>query len=228
MSLEISEENKVLIPTLTWYHVKEYVILLFEVYNSTEKNISITNNNILLNVVSNSSEYKMEFELYNEINSTESNYVIDDKSIRMILKKANDDNWSSLTKDKNLYKNNIKINWNRWVNDSDDENEQEQEQQNPFGGNQQFDFQQMMQSMGGMGGMGGMEGMGDMESMMKAMGDMGAYENNGEGEEGEEGEEEDDEDHQYDDLPDLIPINDEEYNDVPDLVDNNDEDSSIE
>jgi len=212
MSLEISESNKVLTPTLTWYQVNDAIILSFELYNSIKKNISITNNNILLNVMSNNNEYKMEFELSNEINSDDSTYIIDDKSIKMILKKTNDDKWSSLTNDKNLYKNNIKINWNRWINDSDDEDEQ-QEQQNPFGGNQQFDFQQMMQNMGGMGDMESMMksmgGMGDMESMMKSMGDMGAYEDDEDDEDGENGE--DGEDGEDGSIPDLI--------DVPDLVD---------
>lgn len=179
MSLEISEENKVLIPTLTWYHVKDFVILSYEVYNSTEKNILITDNNILLNVLSNNNEYKMEFELYNEINSNDSSYVIDDKSVKMILKKANDDNWSSLTKDKNLYKNNIKINWNRWI----DEDAEEDEVNNEGGMPENFDFQQMMQSMGGMG---------DMASMMQGMGGMP----NMDGFEGEENDE--DEGHEED------------------------------
>lgn len=201
MSLEVLEDKKHYIPSLLWYQNKDYIILSFEVYKCIEKKISFDSNNVYFNVVSNdnNSEYKMEFELFDEINTDDTNYVIDEKTVRVILKKKDNNNWTSLTKDKNLYKNNIKINWNKWVNESDDEEEEQPNNQNSFGGNQQFDFQQMMQNMSGMGGMESMmqqmAGMGGMESMMQNMtglDDNEEEEGGGEGEEegGEEGEEE--------------------------------------
>jgi hypothetical protein len=191
MSLEIGNEKKALIPTLSWYQIKDYIILSFEVYNSIEQKISIDNNNIFFNVLSNGNEYLMDFELLNEINKDDSNYIIDEKTVKMVLKKKDENRWNTLTKDKSIYKNNIKINWNRWINDSDDEEDE------TTGGNQQFDFQQMMQNMGGMGNMEemmkNMGNMGNMEEMMQKMGNMGGFDDNDEDNEDENEEENEEE-----------------------------------
>ena len=98
----------------------------------------------------------MSLELFENIISEDSSYKIEEKCIKFILKKTNESKWDFVTKDRNIYKNNIKINWTEW---KDDDSESEAD-------NSQFDFQQMMQSMGGMGGMG------DMSQMMQNMGGM--------------------------------------------------------
>lgn len=135
------------IPTLKWTQKKETIDLIFEVYNAKEDLIEINENNINFHVISNDINYVMNFELYSNIDIEKSSYIINEKSIKMNLKKIDNEKWDYLTKDKTIYKNNIKIDWNTWINDSDDEDN------NEMNVNQQFDFNQMMQSMGGMGDM---------------------------------------------------------------------------
>ena len=161
----MSLEKQIYTPTLKWHQSKDYVYLIFEVHNSKNENILITNNSIYFNVISENNTYEMKFDLLEEIEKENSNYNITEKFVKVILKKVSSDNWKFLTKNRNIYKNNIKINWSEWVDESDEED-------NKGGQNDQsqFDFQNMMASMGGMGGMGGMEGMEGMEEMMKGMG----------------------------------------------------------
>ena len=164
-SVECSVEKKTYLPNLKWYQTNDCLFLEFEVVDSKNEVIKITENRIYFSVLSNNNNYMIDFELFENINVDESTYLVQEKSVKVILKKTSNERWSFLTKDKNIYKNNIKINWNNWVDDSDEE-----ETQNP---NSDFDFQKMMASMGGMGDMAsmmqGMGGMGDMESMMQGM-----------------------------------------------------------
>jgi hypothetical protein len=136
--------NQNLIPTVKWHQNKEYLFLNFEVYDSKNQDIKITNQDIYFFVQSNNQNYEMNFEFLNEIDKDNSNYTLLGNSIKVNLKKMNQENWSSLTKNKNLYKNNIRVDWNAYVNDLDDE--EEVEPQN----NEQFDFNKMMQGMQGM------------------------------------------------------------------------------
>lgn len=157
--------NKVLIPTLKWHQNKDYLFLNFEVNNSKNEDIKLYEDKIFFYVRS-INDYFMEFELNNLINVDESNYALEEKCVKVTLKKKEPENWDFLTKDKNIYKNNIKINWAQWNDDSDDEI-------NDQFNNSQFDFQKMMESMSGFG---------DMNNMM----------NNSDFEENEEGENDED------------------------------------
>ena len=98
--------------------------------------------NISFYAISKENIYKIDFNLYDNINVEESKYTVNDKSIRIILKKISYINWNYLLKDKNCYKNNIKIDWNEWINDLDEEETND---------SNQFDFQKIMESMKGMG-----------------------------------------------------------------------------
>jgi hypothetical protein len=156
MSLEI-ETVTTFVPILKWYQSKDFIFINFEVFNSTDNGIYITDNNIIFNVLSNDKQYLMSFYLYNNIIVEDSKFSLEEKLVKMLLKKKDSESWIRLTKNRDVYKNNIQIDWNCWINDdSDDENEGRMS-------NQQFDFQQMMQSMGGMQNMedmyGNMEGM---------------------------------------------------------------------
>ena len=134
------------------------------------------------------------------------------RSVQMhIMKKESDEEfWPRLLKDKTKEKNQVKIDWDRYV----DEDEED-------GG---FDTSALdggmgmgggMPGMGGMGGMGGMPGMGgmggmggmDMEALMAQMGGMGGMPGGmgmpgGDfGDDDDEGEADDDDDD--DDMPPL-------------------------
>ena len=160
MKTKVETEKKILIPTVKWHQSREYLFLNFDVHNGTNDYIKISENEIIFSIYSKDNYYEMNLELFENIVSEDSSYKIEEKCIRFILKKTNENKWDFITKDRNIYKNNIKINWTEW-NDDDSEGEAD---------NSQFDFQQMMQSMGGMG---------DMSQMMQGMGGMGGMENNG-------------------------------------------------
>ncbi len=148
--------NKIYIPTLKWHQNKDYLYLYFEVINSKNENIRLYENKISFYVRSNN-DYLMEFELDNLIDVDESKYFLEEKGVRVILKKKESEKWNFLTKDRNIYKNNIKINWAEW----DDDDSDGEENNNNY--NSQFDFQKMMESMGGLGDMNAMMNNSDFE-----------------------------------------------------------------
>merc|ERR1712176_766833 len=72
--------------------------------------------------------------------------------------------WPRLLKDKNLERNQVKIDWNRYVDEDEEEDNfdlSNQEGGRGMGGN--MDMNNLMQQMGNMGGMGGMGGMAGMD-----------------------------------------------------------------
>jgi hypothetical protein len=179
----MSLEKQIYVPTVKWHQSKDYVYLIFEVHNSINENIKISENSIYFNVSSGNNIYEMNFELFENIEKENSNYNITEKCIKITLKKSLSNNWTFLTKNRYIYKNNIKINWSEWVNESDDEEDDQNDQS-------QFDFQKMMQSMGGMGSMDqmmqNMGGMGGMDEMMQNNEDDNENDNEDDNEEDED------------------------------------------
>ncbi len=145
------------IPTVKWHQSNGYIFLIFEVHNAQSNKIEINNNKIIFDVISNQIHYSINIELNKNIVKEESTYSIDEKSVKMVLKKECEESWNYLTKDKNQYRNNIKINWDLWMDDDSDPEENANYEDNMM---QQFDFRKMME---GMGGIDGMNGGGDME-----------------------------------------------------------------
>jgi len=141
-----------LIPSLIWHQTKEYIIFTIELQDVSNENITFTEDSFSFTGYSANNFYAMLFTTFEKIIPEESSY---DKQngIKVLLKKSENSSWSYLTQDKNQFKNNIKVNWNAWV---DDEEEDESSAS-------QFDFQQMMAQMGQMNGGGGMP---DFSSMM--------------------------------------------------------------
>ena len=145
-----------LIPTIKWSQNSEYVIVNLEINQVKNDVYEINNNNIVFSGVSNTDlKYGINLELLNTVNKDESKYIVEERVVRFILKKTSDEKWVRLTKDKNQYKSNIKVNWDSFE-DSDEEEISEQDNQQ----NQQFDFSSMM-NMGNNGF--------NMEEMMKNM-----------------------------------------------------------
>ena len=145
-----------LIPTIKWSQNSEYVIINLEINQVKNDVYEINNNNIIFTGVCNTDlKYGINIELLNTVNKDESKYIVEERVVRFILKKTSDEKWVRLTKDKNQYKSNIKVNWDSFE-DSDEEEISEQDNQQ----NQQFDFSSMM-NMGNNGF--------NMEEMMKNM-----------------------------------------------------------
>ena len=155
----MTSEQQIYTPTLLWYQTKDNVVFNVELQEVSNLTVTINEGTISFSGISKNNLYEMNFDLFESINKDESSFIQQEKNVVFTLKKNNSDYWKILTKDKNLYKNNIKINWNRWI----DEDAEEDEVPNEGGMPENFDFQQMMQSMGGMG---------DMSSMMQGMGGM--------------------------------------------------------
>lgn len=143
MSSYLETVNKKLIPNVKWYQNNEYVIMTFiDLEKILKNNIILNDSNIIFDVSNENSNYYINFEFSNNINSKESKTILNENSVKIILKKIETENWEYLTKD-NLYKNNIKIDWNHWTTESDEEDNEDV----------QMDFQRMMESMGGIGNM---------------------------------------------------------------------------
>jgi hypothetical protein len=186
--------------------------------DNKKNNIDIQTDKIIFDIQSNSTtNYYMSLELYDTIDIENSIYTIEEKYIKMDLVKINSLSWNSLLKDKNMYKNNIKVNWQNWddSDDSDDDsddnknlNQSQYENQNQMNGNQQFDFHKMMESMGGIGNMGEMlknmnlgnseEGNDDEEGNDEEGNDEEEHDEEGNDEEGNDEEGNDEEDYCYD------------------------------
>jgi hypothetical protein len=145
-----------LIPSLNWYQTPEHVIFTIELQDVSNENITFTEDSFSFTGYSSNNFYAMLFTTFEKIIPEQSSY---DKQngIKVLLKKTENCSWTYLTKDKNQFKNNIKVNWNAWVDDEEDESSASAPQ---------FDFQQMMAQMGQMNG--GEGGMPDFSSMMGA------------------------------------------------------------
>jgi len=135
-----------------------------------EETINITDTALQFKGKSESKDYEVNIEFFKPIDAKGSTYNVLTRSVHMQVMKATvegDDKdedeeefWPRLLKDKTLEKNQVKIDWDRYVDE--DEEEEGFDQSNLEGGNQMGG---MPPGMGGMGGgmppgMGGMPGMG--------------------------------------------------------------------
>ena len=196
-------------PTLLWSQTLESVDISIRLSNIEDETVSCENNKFLFSCSSQSRNYQIEFDLDKSVEKVSYNKY--DNRIAIVLEKADYEKWDFLTKVRGIYKNNIKIDWDKWE-DSDAEDESQGPAENmgspqapvgnlgsplaPSSGFGGMDMDSMRQMMGGMDMdmmrqmMGGM----DMDSMRQMMGgmNMGGEEDGEEGEEedGEEGEEE--------------------------------------
>jgi len=180
--------------------------------------------------------YTVSIEFFKAVDAEGSTYKVLPRSVQMhILKKDKEEEefWPRLLKDKALEKNQVKIDWDRYV-DEDEEEEQGGFDMSNLAGGMGMGGGGMPPGMGGMGGMPGMEGMGgmpgmegmggpggmggmDMEALMKQMGAMGGGGAGGMpdmsalgdlagamgGPGGDDGGDDDGDDGDLDDLPDL-------------------------
>jgi hypothetical protein len=149
--------------------------LSFLIVDVKEENITLTDTELKFEGKSESKDYQVNIEFLNEVDAEGSTYKVLPRSVQMhILKKEKEEDefWSRLLKDKALEKNQVKIDWDRFV---DEDEEEEGFDMSNLEGGQGMGGGGMGGMPPGMGGMGGMPGMGGMGGMpgMEGMGGMG-------------------------------------------------------
>ena len=168
-----------LIPQISWSQNDEYIILVIELVKTSDNNYDIKDDAIFLTCKSNNKLYKVDFVLYDTIKSEESTYISYERYGRFLLRKGNDsEKWVRITKDKNTYKSNIKVNWSDF---DDSEGEEPDNMGQPD--NKGMDFSSMMGSgmdfssmMGGgmdFANMMGQSGIGEVDEDEEFNGDCG-------------------------------------------------------
>jgi len=186
-----------------------------------DETINLSEQGLVFKGKSQDKDYEVNIEFFKKVDAKDSTYKVLPRNIQMHIMKHEDDQeefWPRLLKDKALEKNQVKIDWNRYV---DEDEEEEGFDTSALEGGMGMGGMPpgmggmggMPPGMGGMGGIPGMEGMGgmpgmggpggmDMEALMKQMGNMPGGGMGGDlGAGGEEDDDDDDDDD--DDLPDL-------------------------
>lgn len=164
-------------PTLVWSQTDEKISMSIQLPNISDELVSHDNNVFLFSCLSSSKKYTIEFELYKSVLS--SSFTKSDKKIEINLQKEEFEKWDFLTKIKGIYKNNIKIDWDKWT-DSDSENEQNENLGMDQGMNSGMDPRMMQEMMANMSG-------GGNDDFYGGEGD--ECDEGGEGDEGSEGDE---------------------------------------
>ncbi|CAG2117813.1 unnamed protein product [Medioppia subpectinata] len=106
-------------------------------------------------------EYEAKLELFDEINTEDSKFIVRDRGTEFVLIKAKEGPyWKRLLKDQQKF-HWLKIDFNKWKAEDDSDDEAAGGGGGgPGGMGGGGDFEEMMRQMGGLGGMGGMGGMG--------------------------------------------------------------------
>jgi hypothetical protein len=136
------------IPNLSWYQSDSHIFC--EILIRDLKNVIVdfeTNEGsvFLMEGDADKKHYSICFQLYDLIVDELSTFRVMDSCVKVMMKKKKDDEeWPQLQKNKDLYKNAIRVNWDK-MDFEEEEMHGDYEQMM-----QQMKMQQMMQGMGGM------------------------------------------------------------------------------
>ncbi len=150
------------IPPISWYQTETHICL--EVLVSDPSNVvfdvetaedGITST-FLFEADVGSKHYLICFQLFDTVIDEMCSHMVFGNRVKVLMKKKEDDKeWSRLSHTKDLYKNSIKVNWDKMEVENDT---------SPFGDMdmermmKQMEMQRMMQGMQGISGMSGNEG----------------------------------------------------------------------
>eukprot|EP00577_Skeletonema_sp_RCC1716_P022475 CAMPEP_0113426546 /NCGR_PEP_ID=MMETSP0013_2-20120614/30797_1 /TAXON_ID=2843 ORGANISM="Skeletonema costatum, Strain 1716" /NCGR_SAMPLE_ID=MMETSP0013_2 /ASSEMBLY_ACC=CAM_ASM_000158 /LENGTH=228 /DNA_ID=CAMNT_0000314855 /DNA_START=77 /DNA_END=763 /DNA_ORIENTATION=+ /assembly_acc=CAM_ASM_000158 len=217
---------------IKWAQRSDSLYITIALPDVKEASVDLADETLKFKGKSESKEYEVDIAFFKPVDSEGSTYNVLPRSVVMhVMKKdkEEDEFWPRLLKDKALEKNQVKIDWDRYVDEDEEEEGFDTSaldggmDMGSMGGGMPgmggaggmpggMDMASMMQGMGGMGGMGGMPGMGgaggaggmpggmDMEALMKQMGQMGG---GGADMGGDAGEPDSDDGSDDDDLPEL-------------------------
>ncbi len=136
------------IPTLSWYQSDSHIFC--EILIRDLKNVVVdfeTNEGsvFLMEGDADNKHYSICFQLYDLIIDELSTFRVMDSCVKVMMKKKKDDEeWPRLQKNKDLYKNAIRVNWDKMDFEEEDMHGDYEQMM------QQMKMQQMMQQMGGM------------------------------------------------------------------------------
>mmetsp|Transcript_41714 Transcript_41714/g.61259 ORF Transcript_41714/g.61259 Transcript_41714/m.61259 type:complete len:194 (+) Transcript_41714:107-688(+) len=180
---------------IKWAQRSDSLYVTIALQDVSEETINISDEELHFKGKSGEKNYEVNITFFKPVNGKDSTYKVHPRSVHLHIMKEDikDDGdedevfWPRLLKDKALEKNQVKIDWDRYVDEDEEEDG--------------FDMSGMegAQGMGGMPGMGGPGGAGgmDMEALMKQMGNMGGATPGG------MPDDDDDDDSDDSDLPDL-------------------------
>lgn len=115
-------------PSILWAQDREKVFLTLEIFKvevgdlkSDSRKIEITGKESVNNKLE---DFQLVLNLYSDVNPDTVIHQVRENSIFMTLEKTSRQFWNRLTPTK---QNNVKIDWQRWVDDEDDEDSEEEE-----------------------------------------------------------------------------------------------------
>mmetsp|Transcript_13270 Transcript_13270/g.28047 ORF Transcript_13270/g.28047 Transcript_13270/m.28047 type:complete len:196 (-) Transcript_13270:1241-1828(-) len=191
--------SKVNTAPIKWAQRSDSLYITIALPDVKEESIKLADETLKFAGKSEGKEYEVDIVFFKPVDAEGSTYKVLPRSVQMHVMKSKKDEdeefWPRLLKDKALEKNQVKIDWDRYVDE--DEEEEGFDTSALEGGMGMGGMGGMADMMGGMGGMGGGMGGMDMESLMKQMGGMGG------GLGGDDGEPDSDDDDDIEDLPEL-------------------------
>ena len=130
-------------PSIAWYQRKKTVhvsITMGSVLNTKLDNLELqvqNNSHLELNYPKDNPEYNLNLQLFDEVSGEIKDLHTNGRVVQFILDKNGEEDWIRLSKNKTDYASNIHVDWNNWIDDSDED------ESNP----QNMDFASMMQNM---------------------------------------------------------------------------------
>ena len=103
------------IPQITWAQNSKMIYLNIILEPNDMSNIELLDNKVKFK----HDEYSFEFELENNID-IENSIINKNRIYEINLVKKDNKFWNNLLKNNKLYKNNISIDWNRWIDEDND------------------------------------------------------------------------------------------------------------
>jgi len=111
-------------PTILWAQDRENIFITLEILNLTSQNITFNNQNINFVGQNESQDYELKIDLHALIIPEKAEWQVKSTGIKITLVKAIRKFWNRLTLNK---QNNVKIDWQKWVNEDESEDSDENE-----------------------------------------------------------------------------------------------------
>jgi len=179
----MSETKKVNTAPIKWAQRSDSLYITIALPDVKDETIQLKDKTLSFTGKSNNKEYALEIEFFQDVDASheDTKYKVLPRSVQMHVMKtakkddASDDTefWPRLLKNKALEKNQVKIDWDRYVDEDEEEEEPGFDMSALQGGMGMGGMPGMPGMGGGMGGMPGMPGMGGGMGGMPGMGGMG-------------------------------------------------------